>query len=99
MLVLHRFLQEYAKHGVDIWGLTIENEPTAGKMPGYDWQAMYLSPEMERDFIKLDLGPALKKNNYSNVALMVLDDQRFLLPKWVDPVSAKHFHHSTKAHI
>ena len=57
-------------------------------MPGYDWQAMYLSPEMERDFIKLDLGPALKESNNSNVALMVLDDQRFLLPKWVDPVSA-----------
>ncbi len=85
-----RFLQEYAKHGVDIWGLTIENEPSAGNLEGYGWQAMYLSPEMERDFLKMDLGPALKANGYSNVTLMILDDQRYSLPSWVDPVS-RHF--------
>ena len=56
-------------------------------MPGYGWQAMYFSPEMERDFIKMDLGPTLKENNYANVSLIILDDNRFQLPRWVDPVS------------
>ncbi|XP_072018680.1 lysosomal acid glucosylceramidase-like [Amphiura filiformis] len=81
-----KFLQEYARNGIDIWGLTVENEPSAGNFPGYSWQAMYFSSEMERDFIKMDLGPALKANGYSNVSLMILDDQRFMLPEWVNPI-------------
>ena len=31
-----RFLQEYEKNGVKFWGLTVENEPSAGLSPRYD---------------------------------------------------------------
>lgn len=84
-----RFLQEYAKNGIPIWGLTIQNEPNAGYnpwLPWYGWQAMHLDSAMERDFLKLDLGPALKAAGYSNVSLMILDDNRSMLPSWVDTI-------------
>ena len=68
-----------------MWGLTIENEPSAGATDNA-WQAMYLSAEMERDFIKKDLGPALHQAGYADVKLMVLDDQRLFLPSYVQTV-------------
>lgn len=47
---------------------------------------MHLDSAMERDFLKQDLGPALKAAGYSNVSLMILDDNRSMLPSWVDTV-------------
>ena len=72
-----------------MWGLTVQNEPNAGYdpwLPTYGWQAMHLNSQMERDFIKMDLGPTLKAAGYSNVSLIIFDDDRWLLPSWVDPV-------------
>jgi glucosylceramidase len=59
---------------------------------------MGFTPELQRDFIKTDLGPALNNSAYKNVALMILDDQRFMLPKWAqvvlsDPEAAKFVSH------
>ncbi|EPB74231.1 O-Glycosyl hydrolase family 30 [Ancylostoma ceylanicum] len=82
-----RFFEEYHKNGVDFWGLTIQNEPTSGSDPNYRWQTMYFNAEMERNFIKDLLGPALKSSSYSkDLKLMINDDQRDTLPKWVDTV-------------
>ncbi len=47
---------------------------------------MGLSPEVERDFIKKDLGPALAANGYKDIKLMMLDDQRLFLPVWVNTI-------------
>ncbi|XP_022106202.1 glucosylceramidase-like [Acanthaster planci] len=80
-----RFLDEYKKHNLSMWGVSVENEPSAG---GTDnkWQAMYYNPEMEKDFIKMDLGPALHQAGYGNVKLMILDDQRLFVPDFVKQV-------------
>lgn len=43
-----RFFEEYFKEGIKFWGLTLINEPGAGLDPLYDWQSMYLSPDMQR---------------------------------------------------
>ena len=40
----------------------------------------------ERDFIKSDLGPALAKSGYSNVKLMIFDDNRSTLPGFTENV-------------
>ncbi|RCN52483.1 hypothetical protein ANCCAN_01527 [Ancylostoma caninum] len=82
-----RFFEEYHKNGVDFWGLTVQNEPTSGADPDYGWQTMYFNAEMERNFIKNLLGPALKSSPYSkDLKLMINDDQRDTLPQWVDTV-------------
>ncbi|TMS38975.1 hypothetical protein L596_005585 [Steinernema carpocapsae] len=82
-----RFLEEYHKEGIDFWGLTAQNEPSSGLDPFYAWQTMYFSAEMQREFIKNILGPLLKNSIHGkNINLMILDDQRFLLPNWADVV-------------
>ncbi len=47
-----------------------------------------MTPELERDFIKLDLGPALEKAGYigksDNLTLMINDDQRPGVFHWAD---------------
>ena len=48
---------------------------------------------MERDFVKLDLGPALHANGFQDLTVMMMDDQRFELPGWPDVVSIReHLH-------
>ncbi|XP_064474563.1 lysosomal acid glucosylceramidase-like isoform X2 [Ornithodoros turicata] len=79
-----RFLQEYGKHGVRFWGLTVENEPMNGEVPLFPFQCMGYTPEIMRDFVKLDLGPTLRSNGYGAIKLMILDDQRYEIPRWTE---------------
>uniref|UniRef100_A0A1I7YYR4 Glucosylceramidase n=1 Tax=Steinernema glaseri TaxID=37863 RepID=A0A1I7YYR4_9BILA len=86
---LIRFLEEYRKSGINFWGMTVQNEPSSGLDPDYAWQTMYLSAEMERDFVKQILGPMLRNSSAGkDITLMCMDDQRFLLPTWADTVFA-----------
>ncbi|XP_038044273.1 lysosomal acid glucosylceramidase-like [Patiria miniata] len=80
-----KFLDEYKKNNLTMWGISVENEPSAG---GTDnkWQAQYYTAEMEGDFVKTDLGPALNQAGYGDVNLMILDDQRLFLPDYVKGV-------------
>ncbi len=71
---------------ISIWGLTAENEPMAGFQYNYSWQALGFTPETQRDFIKTDLGPALRSAGLQDIKLMIMDDQRALLPQWADVV-------------
>ena len=48
---------------------------------------MGFTAELQRDFIGLDLGPALHAAGYKDVQLMILDDQRLMLPAWPKTVS------------
>ena len=77
-----KFVAAYAAQGVDIWGVTVANEPAGntGK-----WQDLKLSAEEERDFIKSDLGPALRVCA-PGLKLIMLDDQRSHLEAWTDTV-------------
>lgn len=90
-----KFLQAYKSHGIHIWGLTAQNEPIDGMVPGFSFQCLGWTPELQRDFIAMDLGPALVANGFGNVKLMILDDQRIFLPYWPeivlsDPEAAKY---------
>ncbi|XP_039254646.2 lysosomal acid glucosylceramidase-like [Styela clava] len=81
-LYFARFIEEYTKNGVDIWGLTAQNEPSAGNIQNFPFQCMGFSDIQQRDFIKLDLGPTLENRGHGDVTLMIMDDQRLLLPEW-----------------
>ncbi|KAL1422244.1 hypothetical protein MTO96_022125 [Rhipicephalus appendiculatus] len=43
-----RFLQEYERQGIPIRGLTAQNEPTAGYIPFYRWQALGFTAQTQR---------------------------------------------------
>lgn len=83
-----RFLDAYQENNVSFWGITAQNEPSSGFIPFYPFQAMGFTAASQRDFVKYDLGPALKEAGYGveKLQLMVLDDQRIFLPYWADVV-------------
>jgi glucosylceramidase len=74
---LCRFISEYAARGVRVRWLTVQNEPTFSLVTRFTvrWNSMALSAERMRDFVKLDLGPALAAA-HPGVGLLLHDDQR-----------------------
>ena len=53
----------------------------------FSFQCLGFTAETQRDFIALDLGPALHASGYQDVKLMIMDDQRIGLPAWPKTVS------------
>ncbi len=100
-----KFIQEYKKQGIDIWGLTVQNEPAAVQT----WESCIYTGEEERDFVKNFMGPSLEKAGMSNVKVIVWDHNRGLMyqrAKMVleDPEAAKYvwgtgFHWYTGDHF
>ncbi len=70
-----RFIQEYEKEGIPIWGLTVQNEPMAVQV----WESCVFSAEDERDFVKNYLGPTLQKAGMKDKKLIVWDHNRDLI--------------------
>lgn len=82
-----RFFNEYAKNGIKFWGVTIENEPSAGWLASFEWQAMFFDSDMQREFVKVLLGPALRSNLVTaNITIMAYDDNRIWLPSASDTI-------------
>uniref|UniRef100_A0A915NLV3 Glucosylceramidase n=1 Tax=Meloidogyne floridensis TaxID=298350 RepID=A0A915NLV3_9BILA len=75
---LRRFFEEYSNlANITFWGMTIENEPQYGLDPWYKFQAMWVSPETQRDFANNILSPILKSSPATkNLLLMGHDDNR-----------------------
>lgn len=74
-----RYIKEYKKEGIDIWGITIQNEPMAET----SWDNCIYSSEEERDFVKI-LGPTLKEENLENVKIIVWDHNKDIMKERVD---------------
>jgi glucosylceramidase len=71
-----RYIQEYAREGLSIWGITVQNEPLAVQ----SWESCIYSAEEERDFVRDYLGPALEQAGYlGRVKLLIWDHNRDLL--------------------
>ena len=77
-----RYIQEYAREGVSIWGLTIQNEPAATQ----SWDSCVYSAEEERDFLRDHLGPTLEQAGLAGVKVIVWDHNRNLLYERVAPI-------------
>ncbi|KAF6031271.1 GBA [Bugula neritina] len=83
---LVRFLSEYKKQGLNIWGLTAQNEPLDGRLPFFPFQCLGFTATQQRDFIAMDLGPALHSGGFGDVKLMILDDDTLSLPDWANTI-------------
>ncbi|XP_015684399.2 lysosomal acid glucosylceramidase-like, partial [Protobothrops mucrosquamatus] len=80
------FLDAYAEQNLTFWAITAQNEPSSGFVKNYPFQTLGFSAESQRDFIALDLGPALARSSHKEVRLITLDDNRMHLPKWAKVV-------------
>ena len=76
-----KYIQAYAREGISIWGLTVQNEALATQV----WESCIFTADEEKDFVKKYLGPALKKANLSGVKLMIWDHNRGLIYQRVQP--------------
>ncbi|XP_077178495.1 lysosomal acid glucosylceramidase-like isoform X2 [Paroedura picta] len=83
---LIRFLQEYAKYNIKFWAMTSQNEPRISLVAMEDFPTIKYTPEEQRDFIMLDLGPALAASEHRDVLILMHDDVRLSLPRWAEVV-------------
>ncbi len=86
-----RFVEEYEKEGVPIWGLTVQNEPMATQT----WESCLFTGEEERDFVRDHLGPALERAGLQRLKLMIWDHNRGILYQrskavYDDPAAARY---------
>ena len=67
-----RFVEEYRKRGLTIWGVTVQNEPAAVQR----WDSCIYTGEDERDFVKNYLGPTMKQSSAQDVNILIWDHNR-----------------------
>ena len=70
-----KFIQAYKKEGVNVWGITIQNEPMAKQK----WESCIYTAEEERDFLKNNLGPTMVKEGLKDKKIIVWDHNRDLM--------------------
>lgn len=70
-----RFVAEYERAGVPIWGLSVQNEPLAAQT----WESCLYTAEEERDFVRDYLGPALTRAGLGHLRLLIWDHNRDLM--------------------
>ena len=70
-----KFIKEYEKEGMPIWGITIQNEPMATQR----WESCIYTAEEERDFLKNHLGRTMERAGLGNKKIVVWDHNRDLL--------------------
>src|ERR1051326_2623584 len=70
-----KFIKAYQGEGVPIWGLSIQNEPMATQT----WESCVYTAEEERDFLKNNLGPTLKREGLGDKKIIAWDHNRDLI--------------------
>lgn len=70
-----KFIKEYEKEGMPVWGISIQNEPMAKQR----WESCIYSAEEERDFLKNNLGPTMEKEGLKDKKIIVWDHNRDLI--------------------
>ena len=80
-LFFSKYIDAYKRNGIDIWGLTVENEPHGN---GNNWESMHYSPKEMTDFIQCYLGPKLAADGHGDKIILGYDQNRAGLQEWVD---------------
>ncbi len=70
-----KFIKEYEKEGMPIWGITIQNEPMATQR----WESCIYTAVEERDFLKNYLGPVMEREGLGDKNIVVWDHNRDLI--------------------
>ncbi|PKQ63888.1 glycosyl hydrolase family 30 [Labilibaculum filiforme] len=79
-LFFSKYITAYKEEGIDIWGVTVENEPLGN---GNNWESMHYTPEEMVEFVSKHLGPKLEANG-QDVKILGYDQNRDELNEWAD---------------
>ena len=74
-LYFAKYIKAYAKEGIPIWGVSVQNEPDAVQI----WDSCTYSHEEERDFVRNYLGPVLQEEGLCHVRIIVWDHNTDLI--------------------
>ncbi len=77
-----KYLQAYRKHGIEIWGVTPENEPHGN---GGQWESMHFTAEQMADYIAKDLGPAFETAGL-DTRIFIFDQNRDNVLEYIEPI-------------
>lgn len=67
-----KYIKAYAEEGVDIWGVTVQNEPKAVQT----WDSCVYTGQEEGEFVAKHLGPILEDEGLGDVKIMVWDHNK-----------------------
>ena len=80
-LFFTKYLKAYQDQGINIWGVTVENEPLGNDN---NWESMHFTASEMNDFVKNHLGPKLQNDGW-NIPILGFDQNRDeALFHWVD---------------
>jgi glucosylceramidase len=80
-LFFSKYVDAYAEVGINIWGITVENEPLGNNN---NWESMHYTPEEMVEFTKNHLGPKLKADGH-DIKILGYDQNRGEeLKHWAD---------------
>jgi glucosylceramidase len=87
-----KFIAAYRAHGIDMWGVTVQNEPEAA----VGWEACLWTPEYMATFVRDHLGPVLEAEQ-PGVKIIGFDHNKdhvynFAKAAYSDPEAAKYFY-------
>jgi len=87
-----RFLAAYKRHGISMWGITVQNEPEAHVA----WEACMWTPSSMATFVRDHLGPVLEVD-HPGVKIIGFDHNKDHVHIWAkelyaDPEAAKYFY-------
>jgi len=67
-----KYIEAYQNEGIDIWGITVENEPLGN---GNNWESMHFSAEEMAVFVQHHLGPQLRAD-FPELKILAYDQNR-----------------------
>ncbi len=76
-----KYIDAYKAEGIDIWGITVENEPLGNDN---NWESMHYTAEEMTEFVQTYLGPRLEADEKSHIKILGYDQNREHLKHWVD---------------
>ncbi len=81
-LYFSKYIKAYKQEGIDIWAVTVENEPLGNDN---NWESMHFTPEEMTEFVRDYLGPGMKKEGLGHIKIFGYDQNRGEeLKKWAD---------------
>ena len=75
-----RYIEEYRKEGISVWGVTTLNEPLGNSA---QWESMIFTPGEMAGFIRNNLGPKFESENI-DARILIYDQNRDHLREWAD---------------
>lgn len=80
-LYFSKFVSAYKKHGIDLYGITVQNEP---EFPA-PWEACSYDSAHQKEFLETYLGPQMRKD-HPDLKIFMFDHNKDHAPQWVDDI-------------